>query len=54
MSSQDQIAELSRRHRVIDRQIEVERGHRAPDLAKLSELKRKKLHLKDEMAKLGH
>ena len=52
MSMQGHIAELSRRHQMIEKQIESERTHPATDTAKLAELKRKKLHLKDEMAKL--
>ena len=54
MSLQGHIAELSRRHQSIDKQIEAEKTHPACDPVKLSELKRKKLVLKDEMAKLGH
>ena len=54
MSLQGHIAELSRRHQSIDRQIEAERTHPAADTIRLSELKRKKLLLKDEMAKLRH
>jgi hypothetical protein len=54
MSLQGHIAELSRRHQTIDKQIEAEKTHPACDPVKLSELKRKKLVLKDEMAKLKH
>ena len=54
MSLQGHIAELSRRHQVIDRQIEAEKTYPASDPVRLSELKRKKLLLKDEMAKLRH
>ena len=54
MSLQGHIAELSRRHQVIDKQLEAEKAHPACDPFKLSELKRKKLLLKDEMAKLKH
>ena len=54
MSLQGHIAELSRRHQTIDKQIEMEKTHPAADPIKLSELKRKKLLLKDEMAKLRH
>ncbi len=54
MSLQGHIAELSRRHQSIDKQIEAERTHPACDPVKLSELKRKKLLLKDEMVKLTH
>ena len=54
MSLQGHIAELSRRHQSIDRQIEAEKIHPACDSVRLSELKRKKLLLKDEIAKLRH
>ncbi|RYB02283.1 YdcH family protein [Lichenibacterium ramalinae] len=54
MSLQGHIAELSRRHQLIDKQIEVEKTHPASDPVRLTELKRKKLGLKDEMAKLRH
>ena len=54
MSLQGHIAELNRRHQTIDRQIEAEKAHPACDFVRLSELKRKKLGLKDEMAKLRH
>ena len=54
MSLQGHIAELSRRHQVIDKQIEAEKAHPSSDPVKLSELKRKKLLLKDEMARHRH
>ena len=54
MSLQGHIAELSRRHQLIDKQIEAEKTHPASDPVKLTELKRRKLVLKDEMVKLRH
>jgi hypothetical protein len=54
MSLQGHIAELTRRHQVIDKQIETEKARPATDPVKLSELKRRKLQLKDEMSKLQH
>ena len=54
MSSDDHIAELSRRHRAIDKEIDAEKAHPAADPVKLSALKRRKLVVKDEMAKLRH
>ena len=54
MSLQGHVAELSRRHQAIDRQIEAEKVHPATDPVKLSELKRKKLLLKDELARHRH
>ena len=52
MSSDGHFAELNRRHRAIDKQIDAEKAHPGADPVKLSALKRKKLFLKDEMAKL--
>ncbi len=54
MSLQGHIAELTRRHQVIEKQIETEKARPATDPVKLSELKRRKLQLKDEMMKLRH
>lgn len=54
MSFQGHIAQLARRHRAIEKQIEAETTHPATDPVKLTELKRRKLHLKDEIAKLRH
>ena len=52
MSLQNHLSELERRHLSLDREIEKERLHPAADPAKVAELKRKKLVLKDEIAKL--
>lgn len=54
MSLQGHLSELTRRHQAIEKQIESERVHPATDKLKLTELKRKKLHLKDQMAKFAH
>ena len=54
MSLQGHVVELARRHRTLDKQIEAEKAHAAQDSLKLVELKRKKLQLKDEMARLQH
>ncbi len=54
MSLQGHLSELTRRHQAIDKQIETEKTHPATDRLKLAELKRKKLQLKDEIAKLQH
>ena len=52
MSLQNHLSELERRHLSLDREIEKERLHPAADPTKVAELKRKKLVLKDEIAKL--
>ena len=52
MSLQSHLTELERRHEALDREIAREWGHPAADETKLAELKRRKLQLKDEIAKL--
>lgn len=46
------LQELSHKHRVLERRIEEEMSRPAADEIKLVELKRLKLRLKDEIAKL--
>jgi hypothetical protein len=52
MSIESHLTELERRHQALEREIEVERIHPGGDSLKLVELKRRKLLLKDEIAKL--
>ncbi len=52
MSVESHIAELEKKHRAIEREIEVELMHPSVDDVKLTSLKRKKLKIKDEMARL--
>ena len=52
MSLQNHLSELERRHDSLGRAIEKECLHPAADTAKVAEMKRKKLLLKDEIAKL--
>ncbi len=52
MSLQNHLTELERRHQVLDREIEAEIVHPATSDLKVTELKRKKLLLKDEIEKL--
>lgn len=52
MSVQSHLSELERRHQAVERELEAARRQPAtPDVA-LTELKRKKLHLKEEIVKL--
>jgi hypothetical protein len=46
------LAELERRHQVLESQIEEALSHPSTDTLTLSELKRRKLVLKDEIARL--
>jgi hypothetical protein len=52
MSLQNHLSELKRRHSALEREIERELVHPGSDETKLTEMKRRKLHLKDEIAKL--
>jgi hypothetical protein len=52
MSLQSHLVELQRRHQALEREIETERVHPASSDLKLKELKRKKLHLKQEIEKI--
>lgn len=52
MSVQSHIAELERRHAALERQIEEATQHPSMDTVQLKELKRRKLHLKDEIVRL--
>ncbi|HEY8214830.1 MAG TPA: DUF465 domain-containing protein [Methylocystis sp.] len=52
MSIQGHLVELERRHEALKKEIEQESHRPRRDETKLHELKRKKLQLKDEIAKL--
>lgn len=52
MAVEAHINELSQKHKVLDQMIEEERSRPLIDNVKLSELKRQKLKLKDEINRL--
>ena len=52
MSLQTHLAELERRHQALEREIQTAALHPATSDQMLAELKRRKLHLKDEIQKL--
>ena len=52
MSMESHLAELERRHQVLETQIEDALSHPSTDTLTLSELKRRKLVLKDEIARI--
>lgn len=54
MSVDAHLAELLRRHQALDKEIESEAAHAGADELKLTELKRKKLIIKDKIEKLKH
>jgi len=52
MNLESHLAELERRHEALERELEEALHHPSIDTLALTELKRKKLLLKDEIAKL--
>ena len=52
MSTETHLGELERRHGELERQIEDALAHPSTDDLLLTELKRRKLHLKDEIARM--
>ena len=52
MSMQNHLAELERRHRALEREIQECKLHPSVDSVRLAELKRKKLSLRDQIEKL--
>ncbi len=52
MALQNDLSELERKHQALEREIQDEMSHPGTDGLKLAELKRRKLQLKDEIAKL--
>jgi hypothetical protein len=52
MSVQSHIDELERKHAELERELETALAHPGVDSLEVSDLKRRKLHLKDEIARL--
>jgi len=52
MAIPQHLAELERRHQALEKEIESALAHPSVDGLELAELKRKKLKLKDDIAKL--
>lgn len=52
MTSVSHITALERRHEMLEQQINNEMQHPSQDALKIQELKRKKLEVKDEIARL--
>ena len=52
MPLQNHLAELERKHQALERELRDAIAHPATDDARLAELKRRKLHLKDELSRL--
>jgi hypothetical protein len=52
MPLQNHLVELQRKHQALEREIEDAIAHPAADEIRIAQLKRRKLHLKDEMSRL--
>jgi hypothetical protein len=52
MSLESHLAELERRHRALEDEISEALSHPSADRLKIAELKRRKLQVKDEIARL--
>jgi hypothetical protein len=52
MSTESHLSELERRHADLERQLAEAKNHPSADPLELTDLKRRKLHLKDEIARL--
>jgi hypothetical protein len=52
MSTESHLSELERRHADLERQLNEAMSHPSADTLELTDLKRRKLRLKDEIAKL--
>jgi hypothetical protein len=52
MAIESHLAELERRHQALEQEISEAMAHPSIDGLKIAELKRKKLYVKDEIARL--
>jgi hypothetical protein len=52
MTMESHLAELERRHQALEKEIEEALNHPGTDTLTLSDLKKRKLQLKDEIARL--
>jgi hypothetical protein len=54
MAIESHLAELERRHQALEQEISEALTHPSTDDLKVRELKRRKLYVKDEIARLKH
>jgi hypothetical protein len=54
MAIESHLAELEKRHQALDQEISEALNHPSTDGLRIVELKRQKLHVKDEIARLRH
>ena len=53
MAIESHLAELEKRHQALEQEINEALSHPSTDDLKIAELKRRKLHVKDEIARLS-
>ena len=54
MAIESHLAELEKRHEALEQEINEALTHPSADDLQIAELKRKKLHVKDEITRLKH
>ena len=54
MAIESHVAELEKRHQALEQQLNEALTHPSADDLQIAELKRKKLHVKDEIERLRH
>jgi hypothetical protein len=54
MAIESHLAELERRHQALEQELSEALSHLSSDDLKIVELKRRKLHVKDEIARIKH
>ena len=54
MAIESHLAELEKRHQALEKEINDALTHPSADDLQIAELKRKKLHVKDEIERLRH
>ncbi len=54
MAIKSHVAELEKRHQALEQQLNEALTHPSADDLQIAELKRKKLHVKDEIERLRH
>lgn len=54
MAMQSHLAELEKRHRALEQELADALAHPSTDDMQIAELKRRKLQVKDEIARLSH
>lgn len=53
MAIESHLAELEKRHQALEQEISEALSHPSADALQIAELKRRKLHVKDEIARLN-